>query len=150
MKIKRIEPIAVSLPMIKPLKMSLEEVKRANNALVRLETDDGTVGWGEAGSAPTMTGETLEGMVAAVRYLAPLLEGLPAGGIAEAMVRADRYLYGNRAAKSAIEMALHDAVGRATGKPVYELLGGKRRDRRPGAAVDRHRQRRRRHRRRKT
>jgi muconate cycloisomerase len=131
MKIKRIEPIAVSLPMIKPVKMSFEEVRIANNALVRLETDDGIVGWGEAASAPTMTGETVESMIAAVHYLAPFLEGLPADDIAAAAARADRYLYGNRSAKSVIEMALHDALGRSTGKPVYDLLGGKRRDRIP-------------------
>ncbi len=57
MKIKRITPIAVSLPMIKPVKMSLEEVSHAHNVLVRLETDGGVVGWGEAASAPTMTGK---------------------------------------------------------------------------------------------
>lgn len=131
MKIKRIEPIAVGLPMIKPVKMSLEEVRSANNTLVRLETDDGVVGWGEAASAPTMTGETVESMVAAVRYLAPLLEGMPADGIAAVMARANLYLYANHAAKSTIEMALHDALGRATGKPVHDLLGGKRRGRVP-------------------
>lgn len=131
MKIKRIEPIAVSLPMVKPVKMSFEEVRCANNVLVRLETGEGIVGWGEAASAPTMTGETVESMVAAVRYLAPLLEGMPADEIAAVMIRADRYLYGNHAAKSTIEMALHDALGRATGKPVYDLLGGKRRGRVP-------------------
>ena len=49
MKIKRIETIAVSLPMVKPLKMSFEEVKSGENVLVRLETDDGIVGWGGAG-----------------------------------------------------------------------------------------------------
>ncbi len=131
MKIKHIEAIPISLPMVKPVKMSLEEVSSANNALVRLETDDGVVGWGEAASAPTMTGETVAGMVAAIQYLAPLLEGRPAEDIAAVMGRAERYLYGNQSAKSVIEMALHDALGRATGKPVYELLGGKRRDRIP-------------------
>ncbi|MBI2296947.1 MAG: hypothetical protein HYU76_13160 [Betaproteobacteria bacterium] len=129
MKIKRIEAIAVNVSMVKPVKMSFEEVRAANNVLVRLETADGIVGWGEAGSAPVMTGETLEGMVAAVRHLAPRLEGMEADDIAAVMERADRHLYGNRAAKSAIEMALHDALGRATGKPACELLGGQRRDR---------------------
>lgn len=131
MKIKRIEPIAISLPLIKPVKMSFEEVRNANNTLVRLETDSGITGWGEAASAPTMTGETMEGMVAAIRYLAPLLEGLPADDIAAVMDRAGRYLYANQAAKSVIEMALHDALGRATGRPAYDLLGGKRRSRVP-------------------
>lgn len=131
MKIKHIEAIPISLPMVKPVKMSLEEVSRANNALVRLETDSGVVGWGEAASAPTMTGETVAGMVAAIQYLAPLLEGQSAEDIAAAMARAERYLYGNHSAKSVIEMALHDALGRATGKPVHELLGGSRRSRIP-------------------
>jgi muconate cycloisomerase len=92
MKIKRIEPIAVSLPMVKPLKMSFEEVASAENVLVRLETDDGTVGWGGAAAAPTMTGETVASMAAAIRYLAPRLEGMPLDDIAAVMTRAGNYL----------------------------------------------------------
>lgn len=131
MKIKKIEAIGISIPMVKPLKMSFEEVRAANNVLVRLETDGGVVGWGEAGSAPTMTGETLQGMVAAVRHLAPHLEGRDGDDIAAAMAHAEHYLYGNAGAKSAIEMALHDALGKTVGKPACELLGGMQRERMP-------------------
>lgn len=129
MNIKRIEPIAVSLPMAKPIKMAGVELRNADNVLVRLETDQGIVGWGEAASAPSMTGETVESMMAAIRYLVPYLEGAALDDIAGAAARMDRALYGNYAAKSAIEIALHDALGKALGKPVYELLGGKRRER---------------------
>lgn len=129
MKIKRIETLAISLPMVKPLKMSFEEVKSAENVLARLETDEGVVGWGGAGAAPTMTGETVASMAAAIRYLAPRLEGMPLDDIAAVMQRAGNYLYGNNSAKSVIEIALHDALGRATRKPAHDLLGGKRRDR---------------------
>jgi L-alanine-DL-glutamate epimerase-like enolase superfamily enzyme len=73
MKIKRVEPIAVSLPMKKPVVMAGVEIKRADNVLLRIEADNGIVGWGEAASAPTMTGETVESMMAAVAYLAPAL-----------------------------------------------------------------------------
>lgn len=131
MKIRKIEAIGISIPMMKPVKMSFEEVRAANNVLVRLETADGIVGWGEAGSAPTMTGETLQGMVAAVRHLAPRLEGIEGDDIAVVMERADLYLYGNDGAKSAIEMALHDALGKTSAKPACDLLGGKRRERAP-------------------
>jgi len=130
MKITRIEPIAISLPMAKPIKMAGVEVKSADNVLVRIETDDGIVGWGEAASAPTMTGETVEGMMAAARYLSPYFTGA-ALDIAGAALRMDRALYGNNGIKSAFEIALHDALGKARGKPVYELLGGKRRERAP-------------------
>ena len=78
MRIKSIEPIAVSLPMQKPVKMAGETVTRADNMLVRVETDDGVVGWGEAASAPTMTGETVAGMMAAVGHMAPALLKRPA------------------------------------------------------------------------
>ncbi len=131
MRIQRIQAIAISLPMIKPVKMSFEEVRNAENVLARIETSDGIIGWGEAASAPTMTGETPGSMVAAIRYLADKLEGLPADDISAAMHRAGQYLYGNNSAKAAIEMALWDALGQAKGKPVYELLGGAKRMRVP-------------------
>jgi L-alanine-DL-glutamate epimerase-like enolase superfamily enzyme len=131
MKIKHIEAIAVSLPMVKPLKMAFEEVKSGENVLGRMETDDGIVGWGGAAAAPTMTGETLQSIAAAIRYLAPKLQGMPLDDIGAVMARAGNYLYGNQSAKSVIEIALHDALGRATHKPVHDLLGSKRRQRIP-------------------
>jgi L-alanine-DL-glutamate epimerase-like enolase superfamily enzyme len=130
-RIKRIEPIAVSLPMAKPMKMAGVEIANADNVLVRIETDSGQVGWGEAASAPMMTGETMESMAVAVRYMAPALTGCALAGIEQAGALMDRAMYGNNAAKAAVEMAWHDALGKVTAQPVYELLGGKRRDRVP-------------------
>jgi L-alanine-DL-glutamate epimerase-like enolase superfamily enzyme len=129
MKIKRVEPIAVSFPMKKPVFMAGVEIRRADNVLVRIEADNGTVGWGEAASAPTMTGETVESMMAAIGYLTPALEGRPAADIAGALAAMAARMYANNGAKAAIEIALHDLVGRATGQPAYALLGGKQRSR---------------------
>jgi muconate cycloisomerase len=70
-------------------------------------------------------------MMAAIRYLVPYLEGFPLDDIAGATAIMDRALYGNQAAKSAVEIALHDALGRSLEKPVFELLGGRRRERVP-------------------
>src|SRR5258708_8910315 len=135
MKIKRVEPIAVSFPMKKPVVMAGVEIARADNVLVRIEADNGVVGWGEAASAPTMTGETVESMMAAIGYLAPVLAGHPAEDIAGALAAMATRMYANNGAKAAIEIALHDLVGRATGRPVYALLGGKTRSRMPVLAV---------------
>src|SRR5262245_49156852 len=141
----RIETFAGSVPMVKPLKMAFEEVTSAENVLVRLETDGGIVGWGGAATAPTMTGETVHSMTAAIRYLAPRIEGMPLEDLPAIMARMHNYLYGNQSAKSVIEIALQDALGRATGKPVHDLLGRTRRVRIPilcmvgtgkGAAAD--------------
>ena len=62
---RRGDPVA--LPLKKPVKMSGVAIAHAENLLVRIEAADGTVGWGEAASAPTMTGDTQGGLVAAVR-----------------------------------------------------------------------------------
>ena len=129
MNIVKVEPIAVSLPMIKPVIMAGEEVRRADNVLVRLQADGGLVGWGEAAAAPTMTGETTASMVAAVNYLAPALVGRAAADIAGALAAMAGRMYGNHGAKAAIEIALHDLVGRATQRPVHALLGERRRGR---------------------
>src|SRR6516162_6359329 len=124
MKIKRVEPIAVSFPMKKPVFMAGVEIRRADNVLVRIEADNGVVGWGEAASAPTMTGETVESMMAAIGYLTPALEGRPAEDIAGALAAMAACMYANSGANAAIEIALHDLVGRATNQPAYALLGG--------------------------
>jgi muconate cycloisomerase len=128
-QISKIEPIAVGLPMLKPVVMAGEEVRRADNMLLRLEADDGSVGWGEAAAAPTMTGETLASMVAAVEYLSPVLVGRDADDIDGALRAMHGRMYGNHGAKAAVEIALHDLVGRATGRPAHVLLGARRRER---------------------
>jgi len=128
-KIKSIEPIAVSLPMLKPVIMAGEEVRRADNVLVRIEADNSLVGWGEAASAPIMTGDTLESIVTAVNYLEPALRGRDGADIAGALAAMDGRMYGNHGAKAAIEIALHDLAGRAAGKPVHALLGDRKRSR---------------------
>lgn len=120
----------MSLPLTRPIKRSKGVLASADNVLVRMEAG-GVTGWGEAGSAPTMTGEFVESMVAAVKHLAPFLEGVQLSDIAQLSAIMDANLYGNSGAKAAIEMAAHDALGKSLGKPVYELLGGKRRGRIP-------------------
>ena len=135
MSIKAIEPIAVSLPMKKPVQMAGETVTRADNVLVRIESGDGVVGWGEAASAPTMTGETVASMMAAVTHMAPGLLTRAADDFAGAAAAMDARLYGNSGAKAAIDIALHDLVGRATSRPLYAVLGAKQRSRMAVLAV---------------
>jgi muconate cycloisomerase len=135
MKIRSIEPIAVSLPMKKPVKMAGEEITRADNMLVRIEADNGIVGWGEAAAAPTMTGETVASMMAAADLMAPPLLQRTADDIAGLSAAMDAQMYGNTGAKAAIEMALYDLLGRAADRPLHALLGEKKRTRMPILAV---------------
>ena len=135
MKIKTIEPLAVRLPMKKPVQMAGETVAQAENVFVRIQSDAGAVGWGEAAAAPTMTGETIAGMMAAIELMTPKLLGRAAYDFVGAAAAMDAQLYGNCGAKAAIDIALHDLVGRASGRPVYALFGAKQRSRMPLLAV---------------
>jgi L-alanine-DL-glutamate epimerase-like enolase superfamily enzyme len=128
-KIKSIQPIAVSLPMKKPVAMAAETVTRADNVLVRVESDNGFVGWGEAASAPTMTGETVASMMAAISHMAPALLTRAPDDFPAASAAMGARLYGNTGAKAAIEIALHDLVARAAGQPLHAIFGGKVRSR---------------------
>ena len=119
--IRRIDAIPVAVPLKTPMKMAGITITRAENLLVRAEAASGEVGWGEAPSAPTMTGDTLGGLVAAVRdHLAPLLMAKDARADHRALLQ--RTLVGNAGAHSALEMALLDLVGRAESKRLIDLV----------------------------
>jgi muconate cycloisomerase len=123
--IRRVDAIPVALPLKKPMKMAGVTLDHAYNLLVRIEGKDGPVGWGEAASAPTMTGDTLGGLVAAVRdHLGPLLIGRDAWMRRELSAALARALMGNTGAHSAVEMALIDLAGQASGLPLVDLIGG--------------------------
>ena len=114
---------ALRLPLRRPMHMAGSVIRETANLLVHLTASDGSEGWGEAASAPTMTGETLPGMQAAASLLAALVVGCPLAELDEVQRRMGLALYGNASVKSAFETAWLDAVGRATGQPVAALLG---------------------------
>ncbi|WP_421904960.1 mandelate racemase/muconate lactonizing enzyme family protein [Mameliella sp.] len=99
-----------------------------NQLLVRVETGDGLVGWGESGLS------SREAAVAAVvEDFARFLVGRDSRQIGRIWQQTYRsqYFEGGRvltAAMSAIDIALHDLLGKRLGVPVYQLLGGKHRD----------------------
>jgi muconate cycloisomerase len=125
LRIRRVDAIPVALPLAKPMVMAAEKIARAENLLVRIEADNGLVGWGEATVAPTMTGDTLPGIVAAVRqHMAPLLTGADALDRAELARRCRASVEHNGGAKAAVEIALLDLVGKHLHVPCVELIGG--------------------------
>lgn len=123
--IARVDAIAVALPLVKPVVMAGERIERSKNLVVRVEAKNGLVGWGEASSAPLMTGDVLPGMVAAVdQYLAPLVLGQDALQRAALVQRCAGALLGNTGAKCALDMAINDLAGRHLGVRLADLYGG--------------------------
>ena len=107
-----------------------------HHAIVRLDTDDGVSGWGEAPAIATWGGanmryygETPETVRHLVEdYLVPELEGLDPAEPGTIHARMDRVVKGHPYAKAAVDVACHDITGKALGVPVWKLLGGRRRD----------------------
>ena len=94
--------------------------------LVRLTTDDGLEGWGEAcpltsSYLPSFAG----GVRAALAELAPALVGADPTNLADVHARMDATLLGQHAAKSPLDVACWDLLGRAAGLPLVTLLGGR-------------------------
>src|SRR5690606_2305420 len=102
---------------------------KVESLVVRMESNDGVVGWGEAASAPSLTGETWQGMVAIVRdHMAQYVVGRDAR-LRLALMRTVRTrVQGAPGATSALEMALIDLVARSLQVPMAMLLGGLVRD----------------------
>lgn len=110
--------------MTKPIKMAGETVTHAQTLLLRLIDDSGREGWGEASSAPLMTGETLGSITANTGYLVAKLMGADIADPAAIAPLQERVLVGNASAKSCHETALMDLFAQATGVPLYRLLAG--------------------------
>ncbi|MEG0803791.1 MAG: enolase C-terminal domain-like protein, partial [Pygmaiobacter sp.] len=115
----------LEMPLKKQWKISLYEQNTRAHAVVRVMTDDGIVGYGEAAPSPAFMGETGYTMETAVnRYLGPAVVGGDVFDVDLLHEKMDFALYGNYAAKSAIDMALYDIMGKMLQVPVYKLLGG--------------------------
>ena len=122
MKITAIKPYAVW-------------VGNRNQLIVKVETDDGVYGWGESG----LSGRE-KAVVGAIEHYREFLLGRDPFAISalwQEMYRSQSFEGGRvlQAAISAIDIALYDIKGKALGVPVYQLLGGKQRNRIPTFAT---------------
>lgn len=102
-------------------------VGNRNQMLVKVETDEGFYGWGEAGFSGRELG--VAGIIDHYREFLIGRDPMRRGGLWQEMYRS-QYFEGGRtltAAISAVDIALYDIIGKKLGVPVYDLLGGKHR-----------------------
>jgi L-alanine-DL-glutamate epimerase-like enolase superfamily enzyme len=131
MKIIGIEAIPVCVPLKKGMtaKTAHGEHVTSPYVIVKVHTDDGIVGLGEATISGLWSGETQLGTLGAItEYISPQLVGKDPRDITAARRAMDFIIKLNPFTKAAVEMALWDIAGKAAGLPVYQLLGGKVRD----------------------
>ncbi|MBX3012222.1 MAG: mandelate racemase/muconate lactonizing enzyme family protein [Caldilineaceae bacterium] len=111
--------------------MGLARQALPNNLWVRIHTDTGLVGLGETYYIPAAISAIIHDVYA------PLLLGRAATEIENhwanlfALVNFCGFAGAEMRALSAIDIALWDLLGQATGQPIYQLLGGRNRERIP-------------------
>lgn len=124
MKINAVEAIPYRIPYVKPLRFASGEVHAAEHVLVRVSTDEGVVGIADAPPRPFTYGETQASIVAVIDSIfAPAVIGLDVSEREQIHHRLARTI-GNPTAKSALDMAIWDALGRSLDLGVTALLGG--------------------------
>lgn len=128
---KSIETLLVEIPTIRPHKMAVATMQTQTLVLIKITTEDGFVGWGEA---TTIGGlgygeESPESVKTNIEtYFAPLLKSLKDINVAQIMQILKKNINGNRFAKCAIQTALLDIQAQRLGLPLSEVLGGRLRD----------------------
>ncbi len=130
LKVKDLSALPFQIRLKQPLKWGRsEELRALEHVLIRVELSDGSIGIAEATPRPSIYGETQASIVAIVeRRLAPLLKGVGLESfqcVADISARMDA-IKNNNTAKGATDMALHQALCRATGTSLGQHLGATR------------------------
>jgi L-alanine-DL-glutamate epimerase-like enolase superfamily enzyme len=126
MKIAAIESYPLVLPVREVYGGAAGFLEDCRALIVRLETENGIEGWGEATQGrPGNTYETLETMkIMAQNYFAPALIGMDLEDTGSVLGKLHQVRYGHPITKAAIEIALFDALGKFYKLPLCRLLGG--------------------------
>jgi len=123
-------PLSYRLPEGKTVTMGVGSTTKRDTIIVRVQTDEGITGNGEAhpGRSPGAITSLIHSTIA------PMLVGMQATDVVGAWQRVHRMQLsshglgaGAALALSGIDMALWDIRGKAANMPLYELLGGTRR-----------------------
>lgn len=122
MKITQATIFPLSIPLNEPIKMAKEVVVDAKTVLICLTDEEGRQGWGEASVAPLMTGETLESLLASVKYLVEKARAVVWDEPSDFTKVFDTILYGNSSAKSCLEMALLDLYTQKNSIALWKYL----------------------------
>ncbi len=123
MTIENIEVYAYNIPM-DAFAISLGTMYEANNVLVKINTIEGIIGWGEGAPFSYITGETQGTCLALAKDFALLWKGKNALHIEARMNELHDYAPWNTTIKSAFDMALYDIAAQHAQQPLYKFLGG--------------------------
>lgn len=114
----------VRLPLAVPYTIAYETVSEVENVYLRLGTSSGLVGLGCAAPDLAVTGETAQTVESSLGRIEGLLVGEDGLRRTRILERVRDAIPDRPATRAAVDMALHDLLGRSAGQPLWRLLGG--------------------------
>ena len=125
MKITQIEAWAVTMPLKEPYAIAYETVTSTTNVFLSLHTNQNVVGYGCAAPAEAVTAETAVTALEAIHSIAvPQLRGKDPLRLMKQIESLKEPLRSFPSVLAAIDMALHDILGKTAGLPLWKMLGG--------------------------
>lgn len=129
MKIKEIEIGEIFVPLATPFKTALRTVKNVEDVVVKITADTGEIGFGEAPPTAVITGDTKGSIICAIRdFIRPAIIGMEIEDIDGIMAQLNSCIQKNTSAKACVDMAVYDLYGKRFHAPLYQLLGGYRKE----------------------
>ena len=113
---------------MEPFTIATGTMDHAQNVFIRIHTDAGFYGVGECSAFPMIVGETQDTCLVMAKDFARLWKGKDALDIPARLQQLHDFTAGNSTIKSAFDMALHDIAAKHAGQPLYQFLGGSRRE----------------------
>jgi len=124
MTITQIDTFPVTFKLKNPFTIAYATYEITQNLIVRIETKNGLVGWGNAAPDPHVTGETVEITQEVLsKELIPAIIGRDARALAEIYELGRQKASHAPAARAAIDMAVYDLFGQHVKLPLHQLFG---------------------------
>jgi len=124
LKITSIDIFKSDIPLKEPFRIAIMEIANAQSVFLKINTNEGLYGLGEANPTWGITGETQSINLAGAVELAKLLLDKDPLNVEERMREIDRFLIHNSTLRSAFDMALYDLLGKVAELPLYAVIGG--------------------------
>ena len=124
MKIMAVDVARLDLGRQYPTVVAIGATTNVENITIKITTELGLVGWGEAGPCGYITGDTQATNYQTAQQLARSIKGKDALAIEARMTEINGFTVGEPSIRSAFDMALYDIAAKAADMPLYQFLGG--------------------------
>jgi L-alanine-DL-glutamate epimerase-like enolase superfamily enzyme len=113
------------MKLLEPYTIAYETIEKTTNIFIRLETNTGIVAYGCAAPDEPVTGETPSDVLEALREVAiPLLEGADPLRRLRLLLKLKQQIPDRPSARAAVDIALHDLLGKVAEQPLWRVMGG--------------------------